>query len=98
MSTVYKRGDGACFLARVRGRNYSASTGYRKELRYSNMMDRNGKMEQENVRQRKAGGKDTCWFHLFHMRTVSARSLEPFVSISQNVNFRILERHSMKFW
>lgn len=85
------------FLRKGRGMNYSTVTGNRKELRYSNMMDGNCKMEEKTVRQRKAGGKKTCWCHLFHVRTVAVRSLEPLVSISQNGKRRIRRCHNMKF-
>jgi hypothetical protein len=50
-----------------RGLNYSTATGNRKELRHSNMVDRDGKMGEKKARQRRAGGKETCWSHLFHM-------------------------------
>jgi hypothetical protein len=95
---VKRRGDGACFFRRGRGLNGSTATGNRKELRHSNMMDRDGKMGEKNVGQGRAGGQETCWSNLFRMRTVAGRSLEPMVSISQTEKRRILEGHNVNFW
>lgn len=86
------------FLRRGRRLNYSTASGNRKELRYSNMMDRDGKMGEKNVRQRLTGGKETCWSHLFRMRTVPARDIALLLSIGQTVKRRTLECPIMKFW
>ena len=50
-STMKSRGDGACLFAGEGGLNYRTETGIRKELRHGNMMDRDIKMGQKNVRQ-----------------------------------------------
>lgn len=78
------------FLRRGRGLNYSTATGNRKELRHSNMMERDDKMGEKNVRHRRAGGKETCWSHLFLTRTVAARGIDPLLSIGQTVKRRNL--------
>ena len=57
-SIVYRSGDRACFFAGGRGMNYRTVTGNRKELRYSNMMDGNGKMEEEKRETKKTRRKE----------------------------------------
>jgi hypothetical protein len=61
-STINRRADGACFFAGEGGLIYSTKTGNRKELGHSNIMDRDGKMGEKNVRPRRAGESETCWF------------------------------------
>jgi len=61
------------------------------------MMDRDGKIGEKNVRQRRTGREEACWSHLFHMMTVPASVIDPLVSIVQTVKRCFLEGHIMKF-